>query len=385
MAVTLLRRWAAASTPAVFVAQGLGAADRIDTLRCRATLDCVASPRAADILLVAGEIRAADQAALRRLHDMLPHPRAALWWSDRPAGGLLGDARTLASGDDPAPLIDALHRGLFRGDIASAPALLPDEPPAPWRGVGPHGQGGKGMMGGKPYGRPLAMTADDLRDGLALDAPTLTIGPFTTLLPAGLVLDLVLQGDVVQRASVVRPPHPAPAHPCDAAVPALRALARLLALLDLPALADRCRRSAVATTAAEPVDLAALRAMLERSALLQAIPPGIGRIDARLAHALGLVERDTPADGTPIDLRWRVRRWLDRLTLPTAAAATDAAPLERLERTAGRLAPLLTGLEWQQALLVVASFDADALDLLCRPRDDERRHAGGDDDAGAMP
>src|SRR3546814_14512508 len=62
------------------------------------------------------------------------------------------------------------------------------------------------MMGGKPYGRPMAMTEDDRRDGLALDAYSATFGPFLPVFPPGLQLSLTLQGDVVQSAEVLRPP-----------------------------------------------------------------------------------------------------------------------------------------------------------------------------------
>src|SRR3546814_16968041 len=92
------------------------------------------------------------------------------------------------------------------GERRSEDDLLPDEPPVAWRGKGDHGQGGEGMMGGKPYGRPMAMTAEDLRDGLALDAYTACFGPFLPMLPPGLQLELTLQGDVVQSARVRRPP-----------------------------------------------------------------------------------------------------------------------------------------------------------------------------------
>src|SRR3546814_9744942 len=112
--------------------------------------------------------------------------------------------------------------------------LLPDEPPAPWSGKGEHGQGGEGMMGGKPYGRPMAMTEDDRRDGLALYAYTATFGPFLPVFPPGLQLSLTLQGDVVQSAEVLRPP----VHQAAGDAP-LRRIARLLRLLGLPALAQR--------------------------------------------------------------------------------------------------------------------------------------------------
>src|SRR3546814_19371411 len=90
------------------------------------------------------------------------------------------------------------------GERRSEDDLLPDEPPVAWRGKGDHGQGGEGMMGGKPYGRPMAMTAEDLRDGLALAAYPACFGPFLSVLTPGFLLDLPLQSVVIQSATVFR-------------------------------------------------------------------------------------------------------------------------------------------------------------------------------------
>jgi respiratory-subunit NADH dehydrogenase subunit len=57
------------------------------------------------------------------------------------------------------------------------------------------------MTGGVPYGRPMATRAPD-RDGLELDKLDLRVGPFFPPLPRGLALDLQLQGDVIQEATV---------------------------------------------------------------------------------------------------------------------------------------------------------------------------------------
>jgi hypothetical protein len=56
------------------------------------------------------------------------------------------------------------------------------------------------MTGGVPYGRPLAERADD-RDGLKLDQLLVRVGPFLPPLPPGLMLDVRLQGDVIQSVS----------------------------------------------------------------------------------------------------------------------------------------------------------------------------------------
>ena len=144
---------------------------------------------------------------------------------------------------DPVPRIAALAGELFTGGRPSETHRLADRPPHPWRGLGDHGQGGAGMMGGTPYGRPMAMTGDDLRDGLALDRLAFTVGPFFPHLPPGLVLRLVLQGDVVQEAEVVSGPYPQPpASP-------LRRISRLLQATGAPSLAERALRLAVAEPA----------------------------------------------------------------------------------------------------------------------------------------
>ena len=179
----------------VFAAVGAQGMAPVEGLRGRPGLRLVDSPRHARVLLVAGAVDAAHKTALERLHAQLPPPRGIVWWQAAP---LFARGEAVA-GDDPLPAIRAAAE-------ASDPDQRPDVPPHPWQGMGPHGQGGRGMMGGNPYGRPMAMTADDIRDGLALDAYSARFGPFLPMLPPGLVLDLDLQGDVIVSASVVSPP-----------------------------------------------------------------------------------------------------------------------------------------------------------------------------------
>src|SRR3546814_19198885 len=90
------------------------------------------------------------------------------------------------------------------------------------------------MMCGKPEGRPMAMTEEDVGDGLALDAYTACFGPFLSVLPPGLLLELTLQGDVIQSAKVLRAPFAQ-----DGADEPLRRVARLLRLLGLAGAAER--------------------------------------------------------------------------------------------------------------------------------------------------
>ena len=117
-------------------------------------------------------------------------------------------ATVVGAGDDIVAAVVAVHRDLVVGVRPSEPPRLPDVEPAEWRGVGPHGQGGKAMTGGVPYGRPMAERDED-RDGLALDVVPVTVGPFLRAFPAGLVLKVTFAGDVVLRAEVLGwPPGP---------------------------------------------------------------------------------------------------------------------------------------------------------------------------------
>ena len=154
--MSALRKLAAAAPVPLFVAEGEGGRERIEDFALSPNIDWVASPRHASILLVVGRIRAADREALQRVHDQLPHPRATLCWG-ADTGLDLPEAHSLAADADPVAAMQTLYRELLAGARDSEAHLLADEPPAPWRGLGDHGQGGKGMMGGTPYGRPMPM------------------------------------------------------------------------------------------------------------------------------------------------------------------------------------------------------------------------------------
>ncbi|SKA17102.1 hypothetical protein [Consotaella salsifontis] len=335
MAVRLLEKSAPSAPVSVFAAVGAGSRGRVERLFYDPRLTRVLSVRQANVLLVAGSLRDEDHDDLRRLHDQMPPPRATVWWGSDPIFGF-DDLTTIAVEDDPVAAIVAAHRALIMVERASEPDLLPNEPANPWRGEGPHGQGGKGMMGGTPYGRPMAMTNDDLRDGLALDAYTAPFGPFLPMLPPGLKLSLTLQGDVVQKAEVLRPPL---AQHDDGPTRALRLrrVARLLRILGLDAHADRLQDASRASECGEEVDFAKLRRLVRWSGALAAIPPGLGVVDGR-------------------DVRSRMRRWLDELGVQRPDPADPAS-----SEQPARLVDLLEGLEWTEAILVINSFDDKAL------------------------
>lgn len=333
MAVTPLRRLALRAPAPVHAAIGADAWRAVDDLALSPEISLEASVRHAAILLVAGGLREDDLDDLRRLHDQMPHPRATVFWQAEPGPGF-PDAAVIEAERDPAEAIGALHRRLIMGETPSEPDLQPDEPPNPWRGRGDHGQGGEGMMGGTPYGRPMAMTAEDLRDGLALDAFSAEIGPFLPVLPPGLKLAVTLQGDVIQTASVLRPPFPQSA----LAGPAgrLRLIARQLRLVGLGQHAVRLLRAASALDRGEETDVARLRRLVEWSGALLAIPRGLGVTGGA-------------------DVRGRLSAWWDEAGGRTADSG----------RPDLRLVALLPGLEWNEAALVINSFDPTTLIGMC--------------------
>ena len=293
MAMTHLVRWAARAPAPVYAAIGPGRQAEVERLLTRPGLNRAKTPRDAAILLVAGDLPSSSLDALNRLHDQLPRPRTTLRWLD-------GDQEAIAH------RITTALRALCDG-AAGEDDRLPDTPANEWKGIGPHGQGGKGMMGGTPYGRPMAMTGKDVRDGLQLDRYTTRVGPFAPMLPPGLVLEVTLQGDVICEASVQAAPF---SQPAEADAPALCA-ARMLRLLGLDAAADRVIRG-------RP---------LRAAWVTGAVPRGLARIN------------DT-------DARDRLSAWLRSRTV------TVAPP---------DLAALLPGSEWSEAMLILASLPPSAL------------------------
>jgi len=283
----------------VFAAVGADAWHAVQELRGRSDIRLMTSPRHASLLLIAGTVPDEHLTALQRVHDQLPHPRAAVSW--RGAGAAMQiPVRTAIDGaavDLTSALRDAFVT-LLGDPNATADSLLPDEDPHEWRGVGPFGQGGEGMMGGTPYGRPMTMTADD-RDGLALDELQLTLGPFLDAFPAGLALDVALQGEVVTSAAPRDRPVMSPDaaqsfghHPLapgrSSARRGLRWLSHALHVQGLDALAARA--ALLATAIGDGADDAAvtgglrrLERRVERSGVLRALN-GVGPVGGALPH-----------------------------------------------------------------------------------------------------
>ncbi|RBI69168.1 hypothetical protein DQ400_00225 [Vreelandella sulfidaeris] len=416
MAVSWLRRLAAHAPAAVFLAEGARAGPVRETLAVAHGIQLVDSPRHASILLIVGNVSNGWHDDLRRVYDQLPAPFASVWCRSEPFEALSNPTRIDDIAALPQGLIDT-QRELMLGQRASALRLLPDEPPNPWEGLGDDGHGGEGMMGGNPYGRPMAMNMqDDLRDGLTLDTLTFRLGPFHPALPPGLQAEISLQGDLVQSWSVTRPPFASVIDPVFlaarqapvsiAALELTRArhhlhrLYRGLCIAGWPTLAERTLH--FAGKLGPDSDIAGLRRSLERSGLWRlALPaPGRGEVDKAQARELGGpaaraagIEEDlrcqdanyrrlgfVPTCQQAGDTAARWWQWLNeieqslslarqaiRLDLKTAESAFIETPHGPWDSSCPHdksdlLSDLLPGLEWGEAMLTLASLDVAGLD-----------------------
>lgn len=409
MAVNWLQRLAARASVPVFPVLGMRGEEARRLLTLTPGIELVDSPRHASVLLVAGGVPPDLFESLRRVHDQLPQPFTTLWFQSEPLPDLKNDRRVDALEALPAALT-AAHRELMSGQRASSPRLLPDVPPHPWEGLGDDGHGGEGMMGGTPYGRPMAMNmADDIRDGLTLDSLTFRLGPFYPALPAGMAAEVTLQGDLIQTWKTKLAPFPltldtvfytARREPVPIAelelARARHALHRLfqglrIAGLELAAL--QALRLAESLTPESRID--GLRDRLSRSGLFTLALLGKGQLDEKQARAVGgsaaraagieddLRLRDdayrrlgfAPITQTQGDTRARWRQLLAEIeqslrlarlavqqtlyTSETGVVETPRGPWA--ERCPGDVSvlldELLPGLEWGEALATIASLE----------------------------
>ncbi|SHF68197.1 Respiratory-chain NADH dehydrogenase, subunit [Modicisalibacter ilicicola DSM 19980] len=413
MAVSWLSRLAAQSSVPVFPVRGIQGEAALHRLTLTPGVELVDSPRHASILLVAGGVPPDQHDALRRVHDQLPNPFATLWYRSEPLAELASATRV----DDPDALPGTLmtaHQELMRGKRGSSPRLLPDEPPNPWEGLGDDGHGGEGMMGGVPYGRPMAMNMhDDIRDGLTLDSLTVTLGPFLPMLPPGLGAKVTLQGDLVQSWITQHAPYPialesvfleAREHP----VP-IAELELARARYHLQRLAFALRLAGLERLALESLRLAqglspdsrleGLRRRLTRCGFFRLTTTGRGWLDETLARRVGGVaaraaglEEDLRSQDaaygrlkfTPVvqsdgdtNARWcqtlaeieqslQLARQAEREGLyseTTEAIETPRGPWgeQRPGDASGVIDDLLPGLEWDEAMTTLASLDLAAV------------------------
>jgi hypothetical protein len=173
------------------------------------------------------------------------------------------------------------------------------------------------------------------RDGLTLDRLHVPLGPVLPDWPAGLVVRLTLQGDVIQEASaeVVDAGHTEPYEWPSVVARELDGLARFLGVAGWPSAAGQARRLRDAALAGDRVEaeVGALLRRVRRSRtlrwLIRGIPAGPTDVAALLAARLAAIE-----------------------------AALPAAP--RAGGIAG-LGDLLVGAEFAAARLIVAALDPD--------------------------
>jgi hypothetical protein len=419
-----LARLATTAPVAVFPVVGRGGRDLVRRLELEGPAELASSPRGASVLLVAGQLPRALWDPAIAVHDQLSPPRATVLWD---AGETpFADAPLVHTVDEAAALVRRLARDADLGNAGEPPVRL-DVDPVEWRGVGPYGQGGTGMTGGTPYGRPMTDRAPD-RDGLRLDQLLVRIGPFLPGLPPGLALDVKLQGDVVQEAAVADNPfaggasgpvarlddpferalvEPVPIAELELARARhhLLWLAEALRVQGLAAAGRRSLRLGFRLTAAAGPAFDRLCRLVVRSQVLRwSLPtaaddvvagePDLGPVSRAAGHptdarrldpayrALGF--EPVTQRGGDVASRWRQRlaETDQALALARAAGDTESSVTDVVEGPRGpisrdgpsasaRLLPLLprllAGREWGDAVATIVSLDLDVEDAARRP------------------
>jgi hypothetical protein len=396
----LLVRAGAARPHVLVAAMPGGAAVRLATeeqLRRRGW-PAALSPADADVLLVAGAPAADIAASVQATWAAVPAPRVrAIVTSPGEVAAALDAAQ--------AELATGAPRWLPAGDAAVLPGGDGGAASGPGGSHGAHGMAaGHHDMGdmdtGMPGGLPMAERGED-RDELKLDRLHVPLGPVLPDWPAGLVVRLVLQGDVVQHAEAgavglvegagsfwTEPWRRAAAgEPVTTGEAARRraaahldSLGRFLAVAgwDDAAAAARALRDDTAdstpVSALEPA-VRRLAARVARSRVLAWSTRGAGTLRADVAAADGATGPAWRAGG---DVTTRCHRWCRELADLTAVFE-DSGPLDptALEPPRGQLdgaqAPsaflltvlprLLEGAEFAAARLIVASLDPDLDEL----------------------
>ena len=384
----------------VEAAGGSAARLRVERLARERGWPVVETPADADMLVVCGAVDAIEE-YVSRVWDQLPGPRAQVRVSaDDDAPVVLMEARACLT--DPAMQLADVRRTERQpaaappmGDMdmgghdmpASGPHAGHDMPaedphaghdmpaedphaghdmPASDPHAGhdmpaedPHAGHDMGGMSGHeghdmggmemPAGLGMADRAPD-RDGLKLDVLTVPWGPVLRWWPEGLILTTVLQGDVVQSATVQRLGSDHERHagwvaalahldpPVASAVCRLDALVRILGVAGWDGARMRCERLRDALLAGEPAgrDLPRLVRQVSRSRSLARMTAGIATTGGE----------DVPA---------RYRRWLTE----AVAALTDGIvpPTADEPHVLHQLPDLVTGMELAGLRLVVASLD----------------------------
>ncbi|WP_343242253.1 hypothetical protein [Streptomyces sp. SID9727] len=405
----LLRR-TAMSRPAVLMATMPGAT----ALRLEAEAELrrrgwpvASAPAAADLLLVCGVPVLTAAEWVDGIEQSVPEPavRVAVERSGQVAQALDAARRELTGrAVDP--------RGAGATDRPAHHREAADRPDAPRHGragresAEPHGHGGHmGHAMGEVAGLPLAERADD-RDALKLDQLHVPFGPGLSDWPAGLILRLTLQGDVVQAVEADHLPVPPGQRLPFWDEPWLRAArgehvtkgcaarrrcaahldsaGRLLAVAGWEDAAARCRllRDAVLSGASREAIGGVLGGTVRRigrSRTLRWSIAGLGGLPAGRARAAGV---SGPALAAAGDAHDRLLTWL-RETERGLDALDDTRPLTWADRAGPRglldgptppsqplldvLPGLLTGAEYACARIILASLDPDVDELASAP------------------
>ncbi|GAA2864169.1 hypothetical protein GCM10010472_21800 [Pseudonocardia halophobica] len=371
---TRLRRYAARRPHVLVVATRNGAAVRLAVEAELATRGWPAAtaPADADVLLVAGTAGPELATTVEDLWATVPLPRAYVTVDapdavERELSRVPADLARGRSGAGPVPNAatappEQIEDG--QGDEPQDPGEDPDDDKQ-----GEHGGHDEMDM---PGGLPMADLGDD-RDGLTLDQLHVALGPVLPDWPAGLVLEVVLQGDVVQQAHArlvddplskpfwtPREPGATDGAPVDprrlAAARELDALARFLAVAGWPAPAARARGLRDGLLAGDPLipicgAVEALLRQVRRSRTLRRLLRGLPHVPALFARRLDALEHASAALNEPT--AGAIRSSL------TASAGRPSRSPQRTQPRAGlhEVERLLAGSDLAAARLLVAAAD----------------------------
>ena len=436
MDLTGLALRAAAARPRVLLATlPGGTAARLEAERVLRLRDWppAATPAQADVLLVAGPDCPDLRAAVDRLWQDLPAPRARVHVSgaDEIEAALdAGQARLIsptgqrtqaqasvrAARDDDGgrPHHQDSRGGEGDGAVGGRHHEHDDGEGDTGRRHGGH-EGHGGHDGGEmemPGGLPMAEQGED-RDGLELDRLHVPLGPLLADWPAGLTIRVTLQGDVVQEAAVEEPLRSgssgreafwlqpwlraAAGEPVSLgeavrrrAAAHLDSLARLLSVAGWPAEAIAARRLRDdlldgASGAAVVLRLERFARRVGRSRTLAWLTRGMGGVSVAEAREAGVSGPAARAGGDVTaryrqwlaDIRGDVRRMEEPSPLRPAAEESPRGCWSHHGPPSAALIALLPGLlrgaELAAARLIVASLDPD-LDELAGARCEVKAH-----------
>ena len=364
------------------------------------------SPADADVLLVAGNVPGELDDPVEEVWRAVPVPRA----------------RVQAEGPDEVPAVLDRARSLA-GDLSRQRAALPVPGDPPDEGEGPQAGGSPGHKNGGPGGMQMPSGMDmaggmgmagemgmagglrvasrgEDRDGLKLDQLHVPLGPFLPDWPAGLVVRVTLQGDVIQHATAgfvgvtgegrpywYEPWLRAAGERADVGEAARRrtaayldSLGRFLAVAgwDLAAVTARRLRDESLANAPEATlgpAVCKFARRVCRSRVLAWATRGLGVLSPAEAVAAGVGGPALRAGG---DVCTRYRQWCAEVA-EAAAVLADRSPADpgllegprgpldgRAAPSAGLVAVLpglLAGAEFAAARLIIASLDPDADEL----------------------